>query len=423
MRKFLLLFLVGALGFAQETTVDFTMGSGYANEVYFDFSENSLQSYDREVWDLAFLRVSNYAFATRLNQGKGLNIYEASNDISQWDNIDLSAASGQALHNSPTNWGSGAAEQGSATYGWGEYNPTTHHVVGSVIFLIEDYASDTYYKFMIEDYYGGYSIKYALWDSNADAWGEDQTAVVPNSQNPGHYFNFFSLSTGEIVDASPAGLDWDIVFKRYSEDLGGGTMYTVTGALTSPICVVAQAEEATDAEWSDLGTLSFDEENNPINVMGYDWKALNDTWSYDIVPNRVYYVHVRDIEGSDYVEGTYYRMYFTSFDGSSTGNGSFVYEQQNMSTVDAEGNVKFAVYPNPVKDGQLTLVYDNAKAQGENATVEIYNMVGQRVYNTKLNNATGLYQREIKLHELEKGVYILKFIQGSTVKTEKIIVQ
>lgn len=409
MRKILLLLFVSAVVSAQE--VSLTMESGYANEVYYKFSDGSNSSYDRENWDIAFLRISNYTMGVRLNQGKGLNVYEASTDLDAWDTLDLSAAEGTALHNSPSNWGVGAFDNGSATYGWGEYNPTTHHVSGSVIFLIENAASSTYYKFMIEDYFGGYTVKYALWDAGASAWGADQTTTVSNTTNEGHLFNFLNLNSGEVVDASPALTEWDLVFKRYSEDLGGGTMYTVTGTLHNPNVTVAQVEEATNATPADTETLTYAEE---INTIGYDWKALNASWSYDIVADRVYYVKSNDLV---------YRVYFTSFEGSSTGNLSFNSELLTMSTVDVAGEVKFAVYPNPVKDNQITLVYDNANTQTDKAVVEIYNLAGQQVFSTQLNNAGGLFQRTISLNHLSKGAYILRYVQGNDVKTEKLLIQ
>lgn len=408
MRKFLLLFFISAMTFSQETTVDFTMGSGYPNEVYFDFSENQLESFNKEIWDLAFERTSMIALGVRVNDGKGLSVHEVSDNPSDWDSID-STAEGNELYNSETNWSVGAFNYGSATYGWGEYNPTTHHVNGTIIYLIKS-QSNTTYKFIIEDLFYGYTIKYALWNNATSSWGDDQTAVIPNTTNEGHLFNFFSLGTGEIVEASPALDQWDMVFKKYIGDLGGGTLYTVTGTLTNPNVTVAQVEEATSAGWTDTDNLTFAEE---INTIGYDWKSFS-SGSYVIVPNRVYYVKANDI---------IYRMYFTSFDGGATGNGSFVYEPQNMSTVDAEGNVQFAVYPNPVKNNQITLVYDNAKAQSNNAVVEIYNTFGQQVFSTKLNNASGLFQRNIQLNNLAKGVYILKFVQGNDMKTEKLLIQ
>ena len=411
MRKFLFLLLTGATLWAQET-VELSLGAGYSNDVYFKFSDETNQSFDRNSWDIAFYRVSNFDQAIRINDGKGFNVYEASNDISQWETIGTSATSGEGLYNSDLAWNGGAFNQGSATYGWGEYNPVNHQVTGSVIFLIENTISSDIYKFMIENYYGGYNIKYALW--NGTSWEADQTQFVSNTDGEGHFFNFLNLETGALVEASPATDAWDLKFTKFTTQYpvdGGTTPYVVTGALQNPDVTIAQVEEDTDATFADESTLTFSED---INTIGYDWKALNATWSYDIAENQVFYVKSNDIV---------YRLFFESFAGSSTGNFSFTYEAENLSTADAAANVKFAVYPNPVKNNQITLVYDNAKNLSEKAKVAIYNVAGQKVYETSLNNASGLFQRNLQLNNLTKGIYFLKFQVGNDIKTKKLLIQ
>lgn len=413
MRKILLLFFASAVMMAQEQTVNLSMGASYANEVFFKFSDLTSQSFDKNAYDLAFYRVSNFDQGIRINDGKGLNVYEMSTNPDDWATISADPATGTALYNSAESWNVGAFNAGSASYGWGEYNPANHHVSGAVIFLIENSITSDIYKFFIEDYFGAYTFKYAKW--NGTAWGEDQNVTIPNTIGDGHFFNFFNLESGETVTASPSTSGWDMVFKKYTEmvptNAGEFSPYTVTGVLMHPNVTVAKVEEETGATGTDTNTLTF---SDKINVIGYEWKQLNSSWAYEIVPNQVFYVKSNDIV---------YRMYFTSFAGSSTGDLEFVINTEDLSTVDLQGEVKFAVYPNPVKNNQITLVYDNTQAQGSKAIVEIYNMTGQRVFNTSLNNAAGLFQRNIQLNHLSKGVYILKFVQGNVVKTEKLIIQ
>lgn len=413
MRKILLLvFFASAISFAQKETVTVSMGNGYSKETYFKFSNGDIKSYDRDVWDIGFLRVSNYAYGIRLNEGNGLKVYEASNNISDWDNIDLSAENGTALHNNPKNWGQGAFDRGSASQGWGVYNGSDHHIYGTVIFLIK--KSSTYYKFMVEKYFGAYHIKYAKW--NGSSWEADQKAVIPNSTNNGHMLNFFNLESKSIVEASPAMANWDLLFNRYSDliqtNSGESVPYTVSGVLHNPYAKTAQVEEETAGNWANTDNLTFSGE---INIIGHDWKKLNSSYQYEIVPKRVYYVKAANKK--------IYRMYFTEFGGSSTGNITFTYEPQDMSTLDIEGNVKFAVYPNPVTNKEVTIVYDNAKSISERVLVEIYNFAGQKVHETSLNNSTGLFQKNIKLNNLKAGNYILRFTQGNIVKTKQLIVK
>ncbi|MGI9526511.1 MAG: T9SS type A sorting domain-containing protein [Weeksellaceae bacterium] len=414
MRKFLLLFFVATMGMAQEQSVDLSLGAGYVNDVFYKLSDGTNSSFERSQWDVAFYRVSIYDQGIRINHGKGLNLYEASSDIREWNTIDASNLEDYTLlYNSDVSWSFGAFNTGSASEGWGVYNSVNHHVIGSVIFLIEDVSTENIYKFMIEDYFGGYTIKYALW--NGSSWGADQTNVISNTENSNKFFNYLNLTTNELIDASPAMDGWDLKFTKYSTKVptkdGDMLPYTVMGVLHNPNVVAAKVEESVDADFADTNTLNFSED---MNTIGYNWKALNSNWKYEIVPDRVFYVKSDDIV---------YRFYFTSFEGSSTGNLSLNVEKENLSTLDVSGNVKFAVYPNPVTQDQVTLVYDNATNISNKIQVEIYNMTGQKVYETSLNRSAGLFQRTLKLNNLAQGTYILRVISGNDIKSEKLIIK
>ncbi|MXV39107.1 T9SS type A sorting domain-containing protein [Flavobacteriaceae bacterium Ap0902] len=409
MKQFLLLFFAASMAFAQQS-VSLSLEAGYENDVFYKFSDQQTHFFDRNEWDVAFYRVSNYDQGIRVNEGKGLALYEASNDINDWNNIDFyDIPSFTVLHNSDEDWKMGAFNQGSATYGWGEYNMSNHHLVGSVIFVIGNMIDGSVYKFMIEDYFGGYTIKYALWDGNA--WGSDMTNFVSNTENTDRFFNYLKLSTNELVVASPETNAWDLKFTKYStlvtNNNGEEMPYTVTGVLQNPNVTVAQVE----GEATDISNLDYSED---INTIGYDWKSLNSNWEYEIVPNQFYYVKSED---------TVYRMVFESFEGSSTGNLTFNYQEESLSTLDIKGNTKFAVYPNPVTNKEITLVYDNAEYASNDLFVELYNLAGQKVYETKLNRGSGLFQRTIQLNNLSQGTYILRVISGCDVRTEKLLIK
>src|SRR5690606_14459745 len=93
--------------------------------VFFDLSGNTIVSQDAYNWDVAFKRTSAYNFGTRINDAQDIAVYEASNDPADWDNIDIADIEdwGDPLYNPDltTDLSEGAFEQGSASYGWGEY--------------------------------------------------------------------------------------------------------------------------------------------------------------------------------------------------------------------------------------------------------------------------------------------------------------
>ncbi len=64
------------------------------------------------------------SFGTRINDAQNIEVYEASNNANNWDNISISniPSWGAPLYNPDisTTLQNGAFEQGSATYGWGE---------------------------------------------------------------------------------------------------------------------------------------------------------------------------------------------------------------------------------------------------------------------------------------------------------------
>ncbi len=139
------------------TTVNMSMGANYQNRVFFDFSTNNMVSQPANAWDVAFYRASMTNFGTRINDAYDIKVYQASDNPADWNNITTNnvASYGEPLFNpdNTTAIQNGAFEQGSAAYGWGDYNVINHHVEGKVIFIMQ-YASGASVKFMIEDYYG-----------------------------------------------------------------------------------------------------------------------------------------------------------------------------------------------------------------------------------------------------------------------------
>src|SRR5690554_5019066 len=131
MKKFNLLLgiLIGAGSVsAQETTVSLSLEPGYSKNVYFDFETGQSESFDVASWDIAFMRTSAFLFAERINDGLGIEVYEASDNPDDYATINPADIDNWIqLYNSDTLWEGGAFDYGSASYGWGEYNSVTHH--------------------------------------------------------------------------------------------------------------------------------------------------------------------------------------------------------------------------------------------------------------------------------------------------------
>jgi hypothetical protein len=396
---------------AQDTTVNLTMTPGYANQVFYKLSTDTQTSVAANSWDIAMLRTSIFSTSLRVNDATGTEVFEASNNPNDWANIDIAnEGSWTKLYNSEIEWNSGAMDQGSATYGWGNYNPANHHVVGTVIFVFK-YADGSYIKFFNEDYFGAYTFRYSIWDANTSTWGADQTMTVANGSSNASY-NYFSFSTNQQVTVAPDDADWDLVFTKYYTDYfnDGTVFYPVTGVLHSSEVEVAQNEEPGGMPANPSLTYSTD-----INIIGYDWKAFGGG-SFNVNSDMAYYVK--------YADNTIYRIYFTAFSGTSSGDLTFNFEDvtSTLGIEEVSESVSFGVYPNPSRDKRINLVYDN-KLDANKNEVAIFSTTGQKVFQANLNQNSGFYNITLDLSSLNSGVYILQFTSGDYNTTKKIILK
>lgn len=400
-------FLLVQSTFSQETTVNLSLDASYASQVYYKLNTKTQTSVAANSWDLAFFRASNFDHGIRVNDGIGIEVFEATNQATAWNTIDITnEAAWSTLYNSDTDRINGAFMQGSATYGWGEYNTTTHHITGTIIYVLK-YTDGSYKKFICEDFYGGYTIKYASWDGSD--WSEDKSAVISNSNNSNTTYNYFSLQNDNEVIVEPAATDWDFVFTKYFTDVST-SKYNVTGVLSSDNITVATATgDATNS-------LSYSEE---INTIGYNWKSLNfTTLTYEVDSNLKFYVKDKDEK--------IYKLYFTEFEGSSTGNLAFNFEDvtETLNIEEVGERITFGIYPNPVNfDKKINIVFDINKVNENENKIEIYNVSGQKVLATSITNSLGFYNKEINLSSLNSGIYMLKFTSGNYQKTKKIVIQ
>ncbi len=79
--------------------------------------------------------------------------------------------------------------------------------------------------------------------------------------------------------------------------------------------------------------------------------------------------------------------------------------------------ISMIVSPNPSSDGNFNVDYTLPE---KNSKLEVYNMVGMKVYSEVLKTNVG--QTNVSLNELPKGVYLIKVVTpGNLVHTERVI--
>ncbi|MCD9617451.1 T9SS type A sorting domain-containing protein [Chryseobacterium gleum] len=406
-----------ALGYSQ---VNMTMGSGYQNRVFVNLADGNMVSQPANTWDIAFYRNSNYAFGSRVNDAKDIEVFTASTNLANWDNISISNESswGAPLYNpdQTTDWSQGAFEQGPVTSpnpnipstGWGVYNPVNHHIQGKAIFVLK-YASGTYIKFAIEDAFAGYTFRYSKW--NGTSWGATETRTIANGTDDS-YFNYFSFDTGEKVpNLEPFRTAWDFVFTKYYTFYMGVQMYPLSGAIQSPNIKVAmvQPETQESAGYSMPANANF---SSTITTVGHSWKGIG-TVKNDVV----YYVK----KGNDY-----YRMYFTTNGGASTGNMYFKYKKitETLGITEVGKKASFGLYPNPATaDKKVTVLFDVKEKANNKGNVEVYDLTGKKVYSAELTNQAGFYKQDLNLSTLTSGNYLVKITYGGYSETKKLIVK
>ncbi|MDQ1802741.1 T9SS type A sorting domain-containing protein [Chryseobacterium sp. CKR4-1] len=395
------------------TTVNLTTGPNYQNRVFFDFSTNNIISQPADSWDIAFFRNSSMSFGTRINDAQNIEVYQASAVPADWDNINIAniASWGSPLYNpdQTTSLQEGAFEQGSATYGWGDYNGGTHHIDGKVIFVLKYLSSNTYVKFMITDYFGGYTFKYSKW--NGSSWEATQTKTIANGTDDA-YFNYFSFTTGDkVANLEPPKANWDLMFTRYWTFYMNIMMYRMSGVIQSPTTKVAKVQPETQEVATSNIPVSTAFSSN-ITSIGHSWKPTSGIYN-----DVVYYVK----QGSEY-----YRMYFTSNGGASTGNMYFKYKNISSTLGIKEVGTKasFGLYPNPTTaDKKVTVLFDVKEKANNKGSVEVYDLSGKQVYKSELTNQTGFYKQDLNLSMLPSGTYLVKITYGGNSETKKLIVK
>jgi len=414
--KFTLLAMIMATSVAlnaQTINADITMGAGYANDVYYGLENQTSSTSNRQDWDIAFYRKSNFSTGIRINNTKGIEVYEASNQLSNWNTIDIAnLASWKALYNSDVDWQKGALNNGSATYGWGNYDMASHFVKGTIVFVLK-YNSGEYVKLKIDELNapsGTYKITYSLLENNT--WSADKTVSIAHSTSPNNLFNYFNFITGQIVKPEPNQNEWDLKFTKYITPLeaeGNTVMYNVTGVLQSDLVKIAKTDSGNP---KDDNAYSID-----INTIGYNWKNYDmNSGSYTIKPTNYFIKNTST--------NKIYKLVFKTFEGSSTGKITFDYENvtNSLGTTDLE-RTKFGIYTIANQPKSIQIVYNSTQNGNSDVAVQIYSMNGQLVHQENYRPTSSFANKTIQLSKLPAGVYIVKLQVGNKVETKKIVLR
>lgn len=400
--------------FAQTVIDDsVTLGSGYANQVWYSLKNDEQGTQPKNNWDIAF-NLKDITAPVMINSVAGTMLWgypkaTATGWAGAADTTGLSTW--MARYNSDTSWALGAmGNYTDPTNGfdldWGIYDVGTHQILADSFYIVK-LSNGAYKKLMIQSLISGtFTFKYA--DLNGS---NEVTATVKKSDYAGKNFIYYSLQTGAAVDREPLAVNWDLTFGQYTGFVP--TAYTVTGVLHNRGVSVAQVGGLSDKNtYVSYGVHSFE---SAINVIGYDWKNSAGV----IKDSSVYFIYTN--------EGDVWKLIFTRFTSGMTGSGTISFSKQQLLSTGISNAIKeevasLAVSPNPSTGGNVNIVY-NLKNANSKVVVNLYDMTGRTVYTQQLKAEAGFYQHQLPAALLQPGAYIVSLQTDNGSAQQRLIVQ
>ncbi|MBL7883029.1 MAG: SBBP repeat-containing protein [Bacteroidia bacterium] len=115
--------------------------------------------------------------------------------------------------------------------------------------------------------------------------------------------------------------------------------------------------------------------------------------------------------------GTYYVEVFNAF-GCSSVSVPLAITDVSITELSVLNNL--TVFPNP-STGAFTIQYESSV--NEEVVVNVYSLIGQCVYTTKMKATAGDNQIRIQQNQLNKGVYFIELTINSHKQTTKLVIQ
>ena len=393
--------------FAQGVAYDnVSLGAGNANMVWYSLSNGEVGTAALADWHIA-LDVRPMGSTARINGGLGVQLFEYGT-LDEWDTATLEGwdMTGQNF-NDQSDWSNAAFSQGGDgmfDFGWGVYDVITHIVTSDKTYLLQ-LADESWKKVALLSLESGvYQLQWANLDGT-----EETTMDIEKADYPGKLFAYCNLEDQTVSDLEPSE-PWDFVFLKYLEDVGNGAYYAVAGVLNHPAVTTQEVNGLTDP-FQD-GNYSFDSFSSATNVIGHDWKTYVPQQGYVLENERCYFVADQD--------SAFWRVVFTEFEGSATGNIGFgkVLLTGTNSVVESSSKDRFALYPNPA-ELHSTVNFQLHQQSASNVQVSIYGLDGS----LKMRQSISGQATQISLESLSKGMFIVQVLDGNGgLSTEPLII-
>lgn len=416
--------IISVISLSAQEFQEISCGAGYKYQSYVQLAAGTEKQVNNDAWDIAFTAFGFQDAGILINESsasiQGENVPQT--ELYYTGNSDFNASfdlnqiiKGAKLYNSKASWNDGAFNALKDTtnafdYGWGAYNPATHSVTGTKVFVLK-LRSGKYIKLMVEALNGtDYVIRYA----DIDGQNEKTKTFSKTKDNAGQKLIYYTFTDDKIVDILPQG-GFDLFWGRYvswATDPNGTIQqwYTVTGILTAPGVQTAVAKGVNPETVSvDPYLNSFSQK---IDQIGYDWKTLVGT-SWTLATDRAFFVKLPD--------NNVWKLAIVDFEGSATGTATLQkYSLGNpTSTHDLKGT-KLSFYPNPIQN-ELIISLDVAQLYDYQYDVVVTDLAGRPVMSTKVNATEGWNVLKLDTSNLASGAYLVRVSNSNGTLAEKII--
>lgn len=397
-----------------------SFGTGYGNLSYYSIADGEVTTIDHTEWDIAFsvdgrdlgVFVNEAVASSRTAPLPEVELYVTGS--TDFENVDTAGMT--RIYNKELSWSAGAFNHVRIVddpfdFGWGSYDPATHRVNGSRIFVIK-LRNGIHQKLEIQSLAGGvYTFRYAGLD------GENVvTQTVNKADYAGKTLAYFSLEQEAVLDLEPES--WDLKFTRYTTplDAGGGEIieYMVAGVLTNAGVEVAKATgiDPLTVDHAAYDTLYSD----TISMIGYDWKTFDlNTFQWSVPADLVYFVKTTGDE--------IWKLQFIDFEGSSTGvttlEKTFEAEVTSLNGV-FKHLQSFEVFPNPATD-HVNIAFELRTPVAE-ATLFLSDRSGRVLHTRRMPIDAGFNVRTLPL-DLPAGMYALSIRAGKDVISKPLLIK
>jgi hypothetical protein len=396
----ILLLCYSVTSIAQYSYNTASIGAGYIQDMYYSIGNMKKDSVSNSNWDIAFA-TSAFEVSIRANHTKGINVYVTESDSTGFYTLtDINQFEPYELYNSDESWMWGAFNQPAVgsqlDYGWGLYDINTHEVTGNRVFLLAIGTGNIVYK---KVYFIRKSVsnQYAFMIANLDNSEFISTSFNATLQNTKH-FHYYSINNNTFFNREPNKDKWDLLFTRYYAMQSNGTYYPAVGVLQNPDITSLQLNH-TSALSVNMALHSDSIFSNNISNIGYDWKLLNSSFTFDIKDSLAYVVKA--------IDNNLYVIVFTGFEGSSSGIIHFT--QYPVSILSASGPseplFQAGIFPNPAFQ-KINLI-TSAEAY-TSIQYSIINPLGQVIIRGNINQLNDLHNTSIDISSLHAGYYLLQ---------------